>query len=73
MSRRTNFSDIKKCTMCNNHIYVPCVELWAYKRIKHCRSRKDDNLYYYFCSWHCLQEFENKQKKKTDGRWATQR
>lgn len=60
-----------KCAICGKSVYVPCPDLWTYKRV----FREGDNSYYkWFCSYHCVREYDReKDRKKTSGRYATQR
>lgn len=62
------------CHVCGKELYAPCTELWAYKRLKkHHGGDKGRPSYTWFCSWHCLSEYEKTARKKTSGQWATRR
>lgn len=63
---------IYKCKVCGKDIYIPCAENWAYKRKRHKHAERRTE-YYWFCSWHCISEFDKTQKKMTAGRFATQK
>ena len=46
----------KTCPICGK-TFIPHTEEWVYKRrVTHERT-------YYFCSWHCLQDFEKNHPK----------
>lgn len=47
-----------KCKTCGKEIWTPRLTQWGYKK------KTYSNMYHYFCSYHCLREYEKEQAPK---------
>lgn len=63
-----------KCHVCGKQFYVPCGELWSFKRQKKNHGgSKGKPSYRWFCTWSCLSKYDKTEKPTTSGQWATRR
>ena len=66
--------DMRTCSVCGKEFFAPLVEMWGYKHTYQGHSHKKfQNRVTWFCSWHCMSEFEKHQRPKTSGQWATRK
>lgn len=55
MSGKTqNYSVVCNCSICGKGIFIPVVNMWAYKRSDYFNN---GNIRY-FCSWGCMRKYD---------------
>lgn len=53
---------LDKCCECGKEFFIPVRADWAYKRLRKLSDATDEVRY--FCSWHCLREYDKKREER---------
>lgn len=60
-----SFGVMKKCAQCGKEVNVLDEDAWVYKR------NAKDGIHRFFCSWHCIREWDAEYEKKRKRRRNT--
>ncbi len=54
--------NLYRCASCGKFIYIPCCELWAYKRMLY--KQHNGGVQQWFCSYGCMRKWDAEHPSK---------